>query len=95
MTESKNSMEAKKAIEVARDQLSQVINRQVNHATSIKKEKTNWLIRFEVVEKKSIPDAQDILGIYEVAIDDGDGKLVNFERKGMRRRGDTAEISEV
>ena len=42
----------------------------------------------ELLEKKSIPDSMDILGIYEVVIDEG-GQLISLDRKGLRRRGDT------
>ena len=47
-----------------------------------------WHIIVELVEKKSIPDAQDLIGGYEVIIDE-EGKVVGFERKTFRKRGDT------
>ena len=44
----------------------------------------------ELIERKSIPDAQDLMGGYEVTIDDEEGKVLGFERKTLRKRGDTS-----
>ena len=47
-----------------------------------------WRVTVELVEKKSIPDAQDIIGGYEVTVDEG-GHVTGFERKSLRKRADT------
>ncbi len=47
-----------------------------------------WRVTVELVEKKSIPDAQDIIGGYEVTVDE-EGKVIGFERKTLRKRADT------
>jgi len=47
-----------------------------------------WLLRLELVEKESIPDSMDILGVYEVELDH-DGNVTEFARSGLRQRRDT------
>lgn len=81
-------MKPDQAIEAAKEHLMKITHLNVHNVTGVKKEKNEWIVTFELIEKKSIPDAMDIFGIYEVTMND-DGELANFERKGMRRRGDT------
>ena len=42
-----------------------------------------------MLEKVSIPEGMDILGTYEVRIDD-DGKIISYKRTDLRKRSDTA-----
>jgi len=49
-----------------------------------------WVVSIEMLEKKSIPDSMDVLGLYEVKVDDH-GKIVDFNRVKLRKRGDTVE----
>ena len=51
-----------------------------------------WQIAIEMVEKRSIPDGMDVLATYEVKLDD-EGNIVEFNRKGMRKRMEA--VSEV
>lgn len=80
-------MKANEVIEAAKGHLEGLTQLKLHNVTGIKQEKNEWKVIFELIEKKSIPDAMDIFGIYEVTIDEKGG-LVNFERKSMRRRGD-------
>jgi hypothetical protein len=48
-----------------------------------------WKVVVELLERTGIPDRMDILGIYEAKMD-AQGNLVSYERKGLRKRGDTA-----
>ena len=47
-------------------------------------------ISLEALERKAIPDTMDILGIYEVSVD-SECNLLCFERKRLRKRGETEE----
>ena len=71
----------------ARRQLGELTGLDVCSTVSARKDEAGWCVQVEVVEKKSLPDSQDILATYELALDDG-GDLVNFTRIGMRRRMD-------
>ncbi|MBI1953452.1 MAG: gas vesicle protein [Candidatus Omnitrophica bacterium] len=49
-----------------------------------------WMVTLELIEKKSIPDSMDILGTYEVKMDEA-GDVLDFARTRLRKRGDTIE----
>lgn len=81
------NMKTSEVIEAAKGHLAEITRLEVNNIISMKREEDKWYVTFELVEKKSIPDAMDVLGIYELVLN-GNGDLVNFERKSIRKRGD-------
>jgi len=82
-------MEPKELIEKARKQLADLTGFKEPAGVGLKKEKEGWVVTCEIVEKKSIPDGMDILGTYEIHVDEK-GNLVNYKRKELRKRMDTA-----
>jgi hypothetical protein len=48
------------------------------------------VVTLEALERRGIPDTMDIVGIYEVHLDNNGG-LLSFERKRLRKRGGTKE----
>lgn len=84
-------MSIPKLAERTYEQLKRITNLEFSTILGVEQKKENWKITLEMVEKHSIPDQMDILGIYE-AIVDGDGDLIEFKRKGLRRRMDTEKI---
>ena len=52
-----------------------------------KKKDGGWVVTIQIMEKKSIPDGMDVLGIYEVETDQK-GNILNYKRKEIRRRSD-------
>lgn len=77
----------------AREQLSQLTGLDLSSTLGIKKAEEGWQVMIEMIEKHSIPDQMDILARYEVRLD-GDGNLLEFKRKGLRKRADTEWITE-
>lgn len=84
-------MSIPKLVERTYEQLKRITNLDLSTALGVEQQNDNWKITLEMVEKHSIPDQMDILGIYEVVVD-GDGDLIKFKRKGLRRRADTEKI---
>ena len=76
-------------VKKARQQLGELTGLDVCSTVLAKKDKPGWCVQVEVVEKKSLPDSQDILATYELSLDE-EGNLLNFTRIGMRRRMDVA-----
>jgi hypothetical protein len=74
-------------VKKAREQLGELTGLDVGSTVSVRKDESGWCVQIEVVEKKSLPDSQDILATYEVSLDET-GNLLNFSRIGMRRRMD-------
>ena len=48
-----------------------------------------WQATVEVLERRAVPDTQDILGRYEIELDE-DGVVQGYRRIDRYRRGDTA-----
>jgi len=80
-------------IEKAREELAKVTGLELSTTLGATKEERGWKISVEMVEKHSIPDQMDILAVYEAILDDA-GNLIEFHRKGLRKRVDTEEIEE-
>jgi hypothetical protein len=53
-----------------------------------------WTATVEVVERTAIPDTQDILGRYELLLDDSP-VVTEYRRIGRTRRGDTGQEDQV
>ena len=75
-------------IESAREELSRVTGLELSTTLGASKDERGWRISMEMIEKHSIPDQMDILATYDVILDDN-GKLVEFNRKRLRKRVDT------
>ncbi len=56
----------------------------------IKKSESGWVVEVELIEKESIPNSMDVLGLYEVSVDEK-GDLLEFKRKMLRSRSETIQ----
>ena len=81
-----------KMVRQARGQLAELTGLDLASTVSIRQGAESWCVLVEVVEKRSIPDSQDILATYELTVD-GEGNVENFARVGMRRRADVAAVA--
>lgn len=87
-------MATKDLLEKAKKELADLTGFKFPSAIGFKKEGNDWIATIEVVEKESIPDGMDILGTYEVRVDES-GKILGYERTDLRKRVDTALNKEV
>lgn len=76
--------------EQAKKLLASVTGLKVPRAIGARKEGKEWVITTEIIEKISIPDGMDILGIYDVRLDEN-GNLIGYQRLRTRKRVDTGE----
>ena len=83
-------MALKEVIENAKRGVGDLTTLKINTVISASKDEESglWHVMMELLEKESVPDSMDLLGIYEVHLDE-EGEIVEFERRGMRKRGDT------
>ena len=81
-------------VKKAREQLGELTGLAVGSTVSVRKGESGWCVQIEVIEKKSLPDSQDILATYEVMLDDA-ANLLDFARIGMRRRAEMALTASV
>ena len=84
-------MNVEETIFKAKESLTRLTNRELVGVIGISKEGNEWKITLELIERKGIPDSSDILGIYEMKLDEG-GEVLAFNRVKLRRRGDTEKL---
>ena len=80
-------------IQKAREQLGDLTGLELGSTLSARKDDDGWHVQLEAVEKKSLPDSQDILATYDLTMDAG-ANVLDFNRIGMRKRGDTVMPSD-
>ena len=73
--------------------IESIVNKKAEGITSVSKDGEEWKVVIEVLERKAIPDTQDILNIYELKLT-GDLELTGYKRIGMRHRGDMVNEEE-
>lgn len=83
-------MDMKELSERAKSQLSELTGLKPITVTRAFKDEKGWHIALDMLEMSRIPPATDVLGDYEVLLDNG-GNLLSFERKKTRLRGEPME----
>ena len=77
----------KKLAEQAEAQLAEVTGLKPVTVSGMFKDEQGWHISLDMLEMTRIPTATDVLGEYDVLVDD-DGNILKFERKRTRLRGE-------
>jgi hypothetical protein len=70
-----------------------LLKKDLDSVVSLNKDCEGWLAEVEVLERKSVPDTQDILGRYEMKFDE-EGELLGYKRIMLRRRSDMEMVEE-
>ena len=83
-------MNTDQIIEKAKEDFARLSELPVNAVIGIAKSEEGWVVSLETVERKSIPDTMDVLGLYDVRLDN-EGNLLGFDRKKLRKRGETGD----
>jgi len=86
-------MDMKKLAERAKSQLAEVTGLKPVTVTGASKDEQGWHIAVDMLEMSRIPPATDVLGDYEVLVDEN-GNMLRFERKRTRLRGEPREKEE-
>jgi len=73
--------------ENACSQIESLLKKKVESIISINKKGEEWEVMAEVLERRAVPDTQDILSIYGFKLT-SDLDLTGLRRVGLRRRGD-------
>ncbi len=71
----------------ARSTVESVLNKKAEGITSITKDNGEWRVLVDVLERRAVPDTQDILSSYELKMTEN-LELTGYRRVGMRRRAD-------
>lgn len=87
-------MEMTQLLSQAQRQLTDVTGFKPVAVTHAARDDQGWHVGIELIEMARIPDASDLLGCYEVLLDE-DAKMLRFERKRTRVRGQPMEEEEA
>jgi hypothetical protein len=80
-------------LETANRAAETMLKKKVESVVSLNKDAEGWVAEIEILERKSVPDTQDIIGRYEMRFD-LDGELLGYKRIMLRRRSDMEMIEE-
>lgn len=83
-------MNASDAITKARQEFTKLGKTPADGVTGLSKTEEGWSVTLEALERKAIPDTMDVLGLYEIRLDN-EGNLLGLDRKRLRKRGETKE----
>jgi hypothetical protein len=83
-------MNTNEVINKAQEEFVRLGKTPANGITGLSKTEEGWAILLEALERKAIPDTMDVLGLYELRLDN-EGKLLGLDRKKLRKRGETKE----
>jgi len=86
-------MEMVDVLEQAKNRLRDVTGLKVEAITRATKDNGGWRVGVDTLEMSRIPTATDVIGDYEVLLDE-DGNMLRFERKRTRLRGQPMEEEE-
>ena len=83
-------MNANEVAEKAQQEFVRLGKTPADGVTGLSKTEEGWTVLLEALERKAIPDTMDILGLYELHLDN-EGNLLDLARKKLRKRGETNE----
>ncbi len=93
MTEKPKIQKIQKIHEKACQTATTLLRKDIDTIIGLNRDEDGWVAEVEVVERKSIPDTQDLLGRYELKFDE-EGELLGYRRVMLRRRSDR-EVAEA
>ena len=65
-----------------------LIRKEPEAVTSVEEVEGEWRVTVEALERKAVPDSQDLLGRYEIRLNKN-GELIGWTQKILRERCDT------
>lgn len=74
----------------AKETIKSLVGKDALSVISLNKEGEDWLALVEVLERKAIPDTQNIIGLYEIKFNKNKS-LSGYKRVKVRHKGDTGE----
>jgi hypothetical protein len=85
-----SSSDVAAVVERARSHVANVVGKDPESVSGISHANGSWSVIIEVVEVHRVPESTDVLGSYEVVLDEG-GDLVRIEPRGRYRRSQVEE----
>jgi hypothetical protein len=83
-------MNADEIVKKAQEDFARLTKIPVHGIIGLSKVDEGWVVSLEALERRGIPDTMDVLGLYEIRVD-SEANLLSFDRKKLRKRGETGE----
>lgn len=85
--EEETKMNVIEVTEKVKSLMKKALDKEIEGVVGVQKEDDEWIALVDILERKSVPDTQDLLGRYEVKLSE-DGELVEYEQKTRMQRTD-------
>jgi len=86
-TAEKPKAHVEKVADLALSIAKKYISKEPETVVGVEEEKGEWKVTVEAVERKAVPDTQDLLGRYEIRLNKN-GELIGWKQKMIRKRSD-------
>jgi Gas vesicle synthesis protein GvpO len=86
VAEERRRLSAAEAAQEGLEQITELIGKNPESVTGVRRSKSGWLVTVEMLEDRRIPSSTDILATYEAELD-GDGELLGYRRVRRYSRG--------
>ncbi len=83
-------LKSNEVVGIVKKEFTGLTNLPIDGVTGLSKDNETYVVSLEALERKAIPDGMDVLGMYEIRMDN-EGNFLSFERKRLRKRADTRE----
>lgn len=83
-------MNAVEIAQRAKEQLAQLTGLKPDTVSRLGRDEDNWQVAVEMVEMKYVPNSGDMLGTYQVSLDD-EGNLLTYQRTRRYRRNEAMD----
>jgi len=87
MVTEKPKTSVEKIIELAFTVAKKYISKEPETIIGVEEKEGEWMVTVEALERKAVPDTQDILGRYEIRFNEK-GELTGWKQRMIRRRSD-------
>ena len=88
MTAEKTKASIERVTDLALAIAKKYIRKELETIIGVEEVGGEWRVTVEVLERKAVPDSQDLLGRYEIRLNKN-GELIGWTQKILRRRCDT------
>jgi len=87
MATEKSKASIEKIIDLALNIAKKYISKEPETVVGVEEKEGEWKVMVEALERKAVPDTQDLLGRYEIRLSKN-GELIGWTQKMVRRRAD-------
>lgn len=87
MTTEKPKASVEKITEIALGIAKKYLSKKPESIIGIAQKEGEWIVTIEALERKAIPDSQDLLARYEIRLNKN-GELISWTQKMIRKRCD-------